>query len=276
MGQRTVSRKAREGIPVPVMILCGGEGSRLREETELRPKPMLHIGNRPILWHIMKLYASYGLKHFILCLGYKGHMIKDYFVHYRTYSSDLTVQLGSRHTVQHHTDNAGEDWRVTLVETGETAKTGARVVRAGQYLESDTFCLTYGDGLSNIDIRALLAFHRAHGKIGTVTGVRPSGRFGELEMRRSGLAAQFNEKPQATGGLINGGFFVFQRAFLERCLDDRDDLVLEQEPLQRLVRQRQLMVYPHTGFWQPMDTYREFKLLNDLWATGRAPWKVWK
>ncbi len=263
-----------DAMRIPVMILCGGEGSRLKEETELRPKPMLYIGNRPILWHIMKRYASYGLKDFILCLGYKGHIIKDYFINYRTYSSDLTVQLGTPHAIQHHTDNADEDWRVTLVETGETAKTGARVARAGRYLQSDTFCLTYGDGLSDLDIRALLAFHRAHGKIGTVTGVRPSGRFGELEADPSGLAVQFNEKPQATGGLINGGFFVFQRAFLERFLENRDDLVLEQEPLQRLVQAKELMVYPHTGFWQPMDTYREFKLLNELWATGTAPWKL--
>lgn len=259
----------------PVMILCGGLGSRLHEETEFRPKPMLEIGERPILWHIMKLYAAHGFRDFILCLGYKGHVIKEYFLNYRAFQGDVTVQLGDSHQVEYHTPQE-ENWRVTLVDTGQTAQTGARVARAGQYIRTDTFCLTYGDGLGDIDLTALLTFHRSHGKIGTVTGVRPPGRFGELAVDTAGRAIQFNEKPQVGEGIINGGFFVFRRVFLEQCLEDRDDLVLEREPLQRLARVGELMVYPHEGFWQPMDTYREFKLLNELWASGKAPWKVWR
>ncbi len=261
----------------PVLILCGGIGSRLYEETEFRPKPMLEIGERPILWHIMKLYASHGFRHFILCLGYKGHMIKDFFLNYQAYRSDLTVHLGNSQPVEYHANHANEeDWHITLVETGLTAQTGARVTKAGRYVQADTFCLTYGDGLGDVDLTALLAFHRQHGKIGTVTGVRPPGRFGELEVDSKGRAIQFNEKPQTTGGIINGGFFVFQREFMSQFLTDRDDLVLEQEPLQRLAKAGELVVYPHQGFWQPMDTYRELKLLNELWNHGKAPWKVWK
>ncbi len=252
-------------------------GSRLQEETEFRPKPMLEIGSRPILWHIMKLYAAHGFNHFLLCLGYKGHVIKDFFLNYRTYQSDLTVHLGNHQQVEYHTNHVDqESWKVTLVETGLNAQTGARVVKAARYLPGDNFCLTYGDGLGDVNLSDLLAFHQKHGKIGTVTGVRPPGRFGELEVDSSGTATQFNEKPQAAGGLINGGFFIFKRSFLEKYLSERDDLVLEQKPLQRLARDGELAVYPHKGFWQPMDTYREFRLLNDLWNSGKAPWKVWK
>lgn len=257
------------------MILCGGMGTRLREETEIRPKPMVEIGGKPLLWHIMKLYAAHGLRNFILCLGYKGHMVKDYFLNYRAYQSDLTIQFGSAQAVEYHTDAAEHDWRVTLVETGEAAQTGARVARASRYVQGETFCLTYGDGLSDINIQALLAFHRSHGRIGTVTAVRPPGRFGELEVDAAGRAMEFNEKPQASGGMINGGFFVFQREFLGRFLADRDDLVLEQEPLRELARDGQLMVYAHDGFWQPMDTSRELKFLNELWHANHAPWRVW-
>lgn len=267
-----MSRAARR--PVKVMILCGGQGSRLHEETEFRPKPMLEIGGRPMLWHIMKHYAAHGFREFVLCLGYKGHLIKEYFLNYRAHQSDFTIHLGEGATVEYHGAEPEEDWRVTLAETGQHALTGARVKRAGRYVTEPTFCLTYGDGLSDIDLEALLRFHKAHGKIGTVTGVRPPGRFGELEMDRAGRATQFNEKPQVTEGLINGGFFVFERAFLERFLNDREDLVLEREPLQQLAQAGELMVYAHTGFWQPMDTYREFKLLNDLWDSGHAPWSV--
>ena len=261
------------------MILCGGMGSRLHEETEFRPKPMLEIGERPILWHIMKLYASYGFDDFILCLGYKGHAIKDYFLNYRAFQSDFTMRLSEPHgQIQYHTNGSSSDehWKVTLVDTGLNAMTGARVARAGKYVDGNTFCLTYGDGLGDIDLEKLLAFHRSHGKIGTVTGVRPPGRFGELQIKNGGQAVEFNEKPQVAEGIINGGFFLFERPFLEKYLNDREDLVLERDPLQKLARDGQLMVYPHDGFWQPMDTYREFKLLNDLWSSGKAPWKVWK
>ena len=251
-------------------------GTRLREETEIRPKPMVEIGGRPILWHIMKLYSAYGFKEFILCLGYKGHVIKDYFLNYKTYSTDLTVQLGKPDAVQYHNSHTEEDWRVTLVETGQTAQTGARVARAGCYVQSDIFCLTYGDGLGNVDLAALIDFHHKHGKIGTITGVRPPGRFGELRVEQSGRAIEFVEKPQVTGGVINGGFFVFRREFLQRYLNNHDTLVLEQEPLQQLAKDGELMVYVHDGFWQPMDTYRELKLLEQLWSSGRAPWKMWK
>jgi glucose-1-phosphate cytidylyltransferase len=257
------------------MILCGGEGSRLKEETEMRPKPMLEIGDRPMLWHIMQLYASHGLNRFVLCLGYKGHIIKDYFLNYRTFGADMTVDLGPGGKTRYHTQNGAEDWRVTLAETGQKALTGARVARAAAYVDTDLFCLTYGDGLGDIDITALLAFHRGHGKLATVTGVRPPGRFGELQIGPGGRASEFNEKLQTTGGLINGGFFVFQRSVIERYLTTDDDCTLEREPLQRLARDSQLMVYAHKGFWQPMDTFREWRLLNELWESGQAPWKLW-
>ncbi len=261
---------------LPVVILCGGLGTRLREETEVRPKPMVEIGGRPILWHIMKLYATYGLKKFILCLGYKGHVIKEYFLNYKAYLSDLTLQLGMPETLRYHTNHTEEDWQVTLVETGQTAQTGARVARAKRYVQEQTFCMTYGDGVSDIDIEALIRFHRQHGKIGTITGVRPPGRFGELRVGQEGRAIEFNEKPQVTEGLINGGFFVFEREFLDRYVEDQDSLILEHEPLQRLARDGQLVVYLHKGFWQPVDTYREVKLLEQLWESGRAPWKTWE
>ena len=263
----------RKGLPV--MILCGGIGSRLHEETEFRPKPLLEIGGLPILWHIMRLYAFYGFQEFILCLGYKGHLIKEFFLRYRTYQSDFTISLGPSERIEYHSPMDGEGWRVTLVDTGQTTQTGARIARAARYVRGETFLATYGDGLGNINLRALLQFHRSHGKIGTVTGVRPPGRFGELEVGNAGRVTQFNEKPQVTGGIINGGFFVFQRAFVDRYLSEQEGLVLEQAPLQGLTRDGQLQVYLHEGFWQPMDTFREFKLLNDLWASGRAPWKVW-
>lgn len=263
-------------MSIPVMILCGGIGSRLHEESEFRPKPMLEIGGRPILWHIMKLYSFYGLKDFILCLGYKGFMIKSYFLNYHANIADVTVQLGRPESVYYHNSHGEENWRVTLVETGESAQTGARVARAGKYVETETFCLTYGDGLGQIDIPRLLQFHKSHGKIGTITGVRPPGRFGELQVDGKGCAVRFNEKPQVTDGLINGGFFVFNREFLTRYLKDEDSLILERDPLVTLAQDGELMVYVHDGFWQPMDTYREWRLLNQLWASGEAPWKVWR
>jgi len=257
-----------------VVILCGGQGTRLREETEVRPKPMIEIGGRPVLWHIMKLYAHHGLKEFVLCLGYKGYQIKDFFLNYETRMKDFTVQLGNRPSVEFHNGHSEEGWTVTLAETGETAMTGARLRRAGRYVKRGPFCLSYGDGLGDVDLSELIRFHRSHGKLGTVTGVRPPGRFGELRVQDSAVKA-FAEKPQVTEGYINGGFFVFEPEFLDRYLSDRDDLTLELEPLQQLAADGELMMYRHQGFWQPMDTYREWKMLEDLWKQGRAPWRVW-
>jgi glucose-1-phosphate cytidylyltransferase len=260
---------------VKVVILCGGQGTRLREETEVRPKPMVQIGGRPILWHIMKIYAHFGLTEFVLCLGYKGYVIKDFFLNYEARMQDFTVRLGGQPKLQFHNGHAEEGWTVTLADTGESAMTGARVYRIKRYLdEDDAFCLTYGDGLGDVDISGLLRFHRSHGRLGTVTGVGAPGRFGELQVERQQVVG-FSEKPQTADRLINGGFFVFQREFVDRYLDDDDQLSLEREPLLRLATDGELMVWPHHGFWQPMDTYREWKIFEDLWAGGQAAWKVW-
>ena len=257
-----------------VVILCGGQGTRLREQTEVLPKPMVDIGGRPIVWHIMKTYAHFGLSEFVLCLGYKGSIIKDYFVNYDLWTTDFELRLGDKSSVNVLRDNDESDWRVSLIETGEKAMTGARVFRVKDQLKNEAFCLTYGDGLASIDIRALLDFHRKHGKMATVTGVRPPGRFGELELDGDQVVA-FAEKPQVTQSFINGGFFVLEPEFIDRYLSDDDDLTLEREPLQNVAADGGLMMFPHTGFWQPMDTFREWKMLEDLWETGNAPWKVW-
>lgn len=258
-----------------VVILCGGLGTRLREQTELRPKPMVEIGGRPILWHIMKLYAHYGISDFVLCLGYKGYVIKDFFINYEVRMRDVTVRLGRDPQVTFHGQHEEEGWSVTLVETGEAAMTGARVYRVRRHVGDATFCLTYGDGLGDIDIPGLIAFHRSHGKLATVTGVRPPGRFGELEVDRDRVVS-FAEKPQASGGMINGGFFVLEPGFVDRYLRDDDRLSLEREPLHQAAADGELMVWRHEGFWQPMDTFREWQLLEDLWNSGKAGWKVWK
>lgn len=260
-------------ISSPVLILCGGMGTRLREETEWKPKPLVEIGGKPILWHIMKIYAAHGLNNFILCLGYKGNLIRQYFLNYHLFNSDFTIGLGWQAGVKVLDARAVEDWRVTLVETGEATMTGGRVKRAARYVEGDELLLTYGDGVCDVDIGKLLAFHRAHGKIGTVTGVRPSSRFGEL-VSESGRVVEFSEKPQIKEGSVNGGFFVFRKEFLELLPQD-DACVLEGEPLERLSRAGELMVYKHEGFWQCMDTYRDFQLLNRLWDSGSAAWKKW-
>jgi len=262
---------------VKTLILCGGQGTRLREETEVRPKPMVEIGGRPILWHILKLYAHHGLTEFVLALGYKGHVIKDYFLNYESRTTDLTVTLGRRAAVEYHDSHPEEGWRVTLAETGGEALTGARVRRAARYAGGEAFCLTYGDGVGDVDLTAVLRFHRAHGRLATITGVRPPGRFGEMRLEGDRVAA-FAEKPQVSEGYINGGFMVFEPEAVERYLGDpadADDLVLEREPLQRLAADGQLAVWRHDGFWQCMDTYREWKLLDDLCRSGRAPWMVW-
>lgn len=248
-------------------------GTRLREETEVRPKPMVEIGGRPILWHIMRWYASHGLSDFILCLGYKGHVIKDYFLNYRARTADVRVKLGSPERIEYLSRHPEENWTVTLLETGNDSQTGARVADAARHVDGPHFCLTYGDGVGDVNIDALLRFHLQHGRLGTVTGVRPHGRFGEIRCDVDGLAAEFNEKPQTSEGVINGGFFVFNTEFVKRYLKPLQDPVLEREPLQRLARDRQLMVYFHDGFWQPMDTYRDMKLLNDMWVAGTRPWE---
>jgi len=258
---------------IKVVILCGGRGARLKEETEFKPKPMVEIGGKPILWHIMKLYAHYGFNDFILCLGYKGEMIKEYFLNYQVMNNDFTIILGGKNKISHHTDHLENDWKVTLVDTGADAMTGARVKKVQRYIKEDTFMLTYGDGVGDIDIRKLLALHKRKGKIGTVTAVRPSSRFGEIVIKGD-LALGFSEKPQTTQGFVNGGFFVFNREFFDYLSEDKD-CYLEKSPLENLSRDRELVVYAHTGFWQCMDTQRELDLLANLWATGKAPWKVW-
>ena len=258
-----------------VVILCGGKGTRLREETEFRPKPMVPIGQRPILWHIMKTYAHYGYREFILCLGYKGDMIKEYFRNYLWNICDATLFLGRDSRVQFHTRHTEEDWQVTLADTGYEAATGERVHRIRQYLNGDdTFLLTYGDGVGNIDIPASISFHQKSNKICTITAVHPPGRFGELSMAEDNAVREFNEKPQTETGYINGGYMVCSSSLFS-YLETNPAVMLEQEPLRQITAEGKLGAYKHEGFWQPMDTYQEFTLLNDLWAQGRAPWKVW-
>jgi glucose-1-phosphate cytidylyltransferase len=258
-----------------VVILCGGRGTRLREETEYRPKPMVPIGNRPIVWHIMKLYAHYGFKEFILCLGYKGDVIRQYFQDYLWMTNDVTLSLKRGAPVHFHSESSEEDWNVTLADTGEDTLTAGRLKRIEKYLGGDdTFLFTYGDGVGNIDIAATIQLHRASGRDLTLTAVHPPGRFGEIGFGDGARIDSFNEKPQAEGGWINGGFFVAATKILGR-LENADQLMFEQEPLQTLAKTGGLQAYRHEGFWQPMDTYQEYLLLNKLWTEGKAPWKVW-
>jgi len=258
-----------------VVILCGGRGTRLREETEYRPKPMLPIGNRPILWHIMKTYAHHGHKDFILCLGYKGDMIRDYFRNYLWNTCDATLRLGLEPQTRFHTRHGEEDWSVTLADTGENSMTGYRVRLIRQYLgEDENFLLTYGDGVGDMDINGSIRFHQATGQICAMTAVHPPGRFGELGLDPSGRVYGFNEKPQAEGGYINGGYMVCSRRIFDYLPDD-PGIMLEQDPMRKLTAEGQLAAFRHEGFWQPMDTFQEFTLLNNLWEKGNAPWKVW-
>jgi len=259
-----------------VAILCGGRGTRIREVSDLIPKPMVPIGDKPILWHIMKIYSAHGFNDFVLLLGHKGHVIREFFLNFALHTTDVTIDLSrtDEGRMTFHGTPA-EPWKVTLVDTGEETMTGARIHLARHFLEdADCFCATYGDGVGNVDITALLKFHRAHGKLATLTGVLPPGRFGELSVE-DGAVKKFNEKPQVSGGCINGGFFVFQRELLGRYLSDDERLVLEREPMDRLAAEKQLMMFRHDGFWLPMDTPREYQLLNDLWNAGKAPWKMW-
>ncbi|MEN6328760.1 MAG: glucose-1-phosphate cytidylyltransferase [Methanobacteriaceae archaeon] len=257
-----------------VVILCGGKGTRLKEETEYRPKPMVKIGNRPILWHIMKIYAHYGFKDFVICLGYKGDMIKEYFLNYEIMNNDFTIDMAAKGHLQiHDYDPQKEDWNVTLAYTGENSQTGARVKKIEKYIDGDTFMLTYGDGVSNINIKDLVKFHQEHGKIGTMTGVHPPSRFGEFSVKENKII-EFSEKPQTKAGLINGGFFVFKTKFFDYLSKD-DDCIMEQKPLENLTADGELMLYHNKSFWQCVDTYRELEQLNEYWKNNNPPWKVW-
>ena len=253
------------------IILAGGLGTRISEETHLRPKPMIEIGGRPILWHIMKLYSAHGVNDFVICCGYKGYVIKEYFANYFLHMSDVTFDIATNRMEVHH--QKGEPWKVTLVDTGDDTMTGGRLKRVAEFVKDEQlFCFTYGDGVADIDITAEIAFHRAHGKLATIAAVRPPGRYGALELEGQRVAG-FLEKPPGDGGLINGGFFVLSPA----CLDliAGDETAWEEAPLANLADRGQLMSYEHTGFWLPMDTLRDKNLLDELWDSGRAPWKVW-
>jgi len=257
-----------------VVILAGGFGTRIRDVAEDIPKPMIPIGSFPILWHIMKYYASFGHDEFVVCLGYKGNVIREFFLNYEAFTRDVTIDLGNTACPSFHNDHDESSWKVTLSNTGLNAMTGARVAKIARYIDDDDFMLTYGDGIGDVDLHALMDFHKSHGKVLTVTGVRPPGRFGELCSDARGLVTEFNEKPQATGGCISGGFFVAKRKLFD-YLDDSEELVFEQGPMRRLVAEGNMMVYEHNGFWQPMDTGREYQMLNSLYLKGAAPWVRW-
>lgn len=254
------------------VILAGGLGTRISEETHLKPKPMIEVGGKPILWHILKMYSAHGINDFVICCGYKGYVIKEYFANYFLHMSDVTFDIAENRMEVHY--QKVEPWKVTLVDTGEDTLTGGRLKRVIDYIKNDhTFCFTYGDGLSDVDISASIKFHQQHGKLATVTAVQPPGRYGAID-RSGSQVTGFVEKPRGDGGLINGGFFVLS----PKCLDfiDGDQTSWEGEPITRLAEMKEMMAYEHQGFWQPMDTLRDKNLLEDLWSTGRAPWKRWK
>jgi len=254
------------------VIFCGGQGTRLREETEYRPKPLVDIGGRPILWHIMKLYAHHGFNEFVLCLGYRGYMIKEYFLNYEAMNNDFTIRLGSEQRIDYHDMHREQDFSVTLADTGVDTMTGGRLERVMRHLKEDTFMVTYGDGVANVDLTALLAFHHAHGKLATVTTVRPPSRFGVLDIEPDHTVSSFREKPQLDSW-SSAGFFVFNRGVFDYLCGD--ECVLEQQPLQQLSDDGQLVAYCHDDFFYAMDTYREYLQLNEMWNSGKAPWKVW-
>ena len=253
------------------VILAGGLGTRLSEETATRPKPMVEIGGKPVLWHIMKIYSAHGVNDFVVCLGYKGYVIKEYFANYFLHMSDVTIDMRTNSTTVHHA--TAEPWRVTLVDTGEDTQVGGRIKRILPYVrDEDAFCLTYGDGVANVDIGAVVALHRREGRLATVTAVQPPGRFGALEYEGS-RAIGFAEKPRGDGGWSNGGFFVVSPQV--DAYIDGDTTVWEREPLERLASENQLSVHFHRGFWQPMDTLRDKRQLEEMWTSGQAPWKIW-
>ncbi|NOU67943.1 glucose-1-phosphate cytidylyltransferase [Paenibacillus sp. LMG 31461] len=253
-----------------VVILAGGFGTRISEETHVKPKPMIEIGDKPILWHIMKSYSSHGFNEFIICLGYKGFFIKEYFAHYYLHEADITFDFGNQNETVVHQHSA-PPWKVTLVDTGKDTMTGGRVKRIQNYVGDETFLLTYGDGLSDIDIGKLVEYHKAHGKLATVTAVQPSGRFGSLRLTTDDQVLGFQEKPAGDGGWINAGFFVMEPEVFDKI--DADSTVLEKEPLENLSEDGQLMAFKHEGFWHPMDTLRDKNYLEDLWKSNKAPWK---
>ena len=254
------------------VILAGGFGTRISEETDLKPKPMIAVGGKPILWHIMKMYSHHGVNEFVVCCGYKGYVIKEYFANYFLHKSDVTFHMHENRTEVH--DGRAEPWKVTLVDTGEGTQTGGRLAAVSKYIaEEECFCLTYGDGVSDVDISSLIAFHKSHGKMATVTSVFPPGRFGALELEGYQVKS-FMEKPKGDGAMINGGFFVLSPEVLSRIA--APDCVWEQEPLRSLATDGQLMAYQHKGFWQPMDTLRDKVHLEELWNDSKAPWKTWK
>ena len=252
------------------VILAGGLGTRISEETSVRPKPMIEIGGKPILWHIMKIYSSHGIHDFVICLGYKGYLIKEYFANYFLHMSDVTFDMRKNKMEVHH--KFAEPWKVTLVDTGDTTMTGGRIKRVRQYLDNEDFCLTYGDGVSDVDIGNLVAFHKKRKTLATLTGVQPPGRFGALNMVEQRITG-FQEKPQGDGGWINGGFFVLSPKVIDYI--EGDSTIWERGPMERLAREGEMSAYLHEGFWQPMDTLRDKNHLEDLWGSGKAPWKKW-
>jgi glucose-1-phosphate cytidylyltransferase len=252
------------------VILAGGHGTRIVEESSLRPKPMIEIGGKPILWHVMKIYAAHGINEFIICLGYKGYLIKEYFANYFLHMSDVTFDMAKNKMEVHQ--NSAEPWKVTLVDTGDASMTGGRLKRIRSYLKGEDFCFTYGDGVGNVNITALIAFHKKMKTLATLTAAQPPGRFGALNIQRNKITT-FEEKPQGDGGWVNGGFFVLSRKVMDYI--DGDQTVWEAAPLQRLAADGQLSAYHHSGFWQPMDTQRDKNLLEDLWNSGKCPWKMW-
>jgi glucose-1-phosphate cytidylyltransferase len=263
-------KKGRQGVKV--VILAGGKGTRLSEETDIKPKPMVDIGGRPVLWHIMKIYSHYGFNDFVVLLGYRGYVIKEYFANYFLHQSDVTIDLAANATTIHN--NSSEPWRVTLLETGEDTMTGSRVKRARKHLDDEPFMLTYGDGVSDVDINALVADHKKHGCAMTMTVVQPDGRFGTFEADGQGKVMRFLEKPKGDGSWINGGFFVCEPTLFDH-IPDGDDIMLENEPFNSLVAAQQLWTHKHPGFWKCMDTLRDKTELNQMWDAGRAKWKKW-
>ena len=254
-----------------VVILAGGYGTRIRDVADDIPKPMIPIGPYPILWHIMKTYSYFGHKDFIVCLGYKGQVIKDFFLNYEPYTRDFTISFGESGNIEYHNKHDEADWQITFADTGLHSMTGSRISRVRDYVGDEDFLFTYGDGVSDVDIDRLISFHKSHGKVLTVTGVRPPGRFGEMVAESDGQITEFNEKPQATAGRISGGYFIASSKLFD-YLNDNEGLVFEKEPMRQLVQDQQLMMYEHDGFWQPMDTSREYQLLNSLYERKDAPW----